>query len=764
HDWAARGVEGDGGELPHLAAIQQSFGHHDVSGIRAHVGGAAAEAATAIGARAYATGNDVAFSKAPDVRQAAHEAAHVVQQREGAVQLDGGVGRSGDPYEQHADAVADAVVRGASAEALLDTMAHRGPSVGTAVQRLDSHDVVGNTLSATGSTRTGALDDRSQQRVFERIAELRGQDPREAGERFAAMVPAERQRAMEEAVTWFQGTEQGRRLVGEIQDANATTRGDGSLMYERPRTGALSRHTAPVADYTPGQARINDITMQALANAWPQTIFGRSMTEPQAYEAIRRMVTGRSLPFDASAINVVGMRAYQGGAIHDNGDGPGERPGGESTQRRVFTHGNRFDDATFMLYQGERGNQVLQSRATTDPGGEANVEFQVAADQQWDYVGNTRIPSPKYDRPMHGLVDDGAAPVQLGRYWREHPEEVEAAIDRVSHGSPGRLVRRDDGRLETDRANLRPRGETRRRPMQRMVSAVHSGGRGSESGEQTGGDSTGCTVIHGAWYAHFNETLRREAGGDRVRFTYSMIDPRLYTQAELDAILDEVVPRAQPAESSDSRTAVQRIDFDEDGQDDGEARPAAEVDRLVRDTLRAIAQNESGGAAVASESRMGTSAGIPASYGSSTQMTASHAVGVLRGRRDDSEGERTARREYAERHGLDSSELSDANDIMRASQRIWDAIVMHGAEPSSVDPDDRRLTRFTDEELGRMVEMRHVREALRAQRERFGEIEAAVEAWLRGQVERIRTQLDELATQLTTSSGTTAPPAAQAAA
>jgi hypothetical protein len=48
----------------------------------------------------------------------------VVQQR-GGVQLAGGVGAEGDPYEQHADAVADLVVQGKSAESLLDQ--HAGP-------------------------------------------------------------------------------------------------------------------------------------------------------------------------------------------------------------------------------------------------------------------------------------------------------------------------------------------------------------------------------------------------------------------------------------------------------------------------------------------------------------------------------------------------------------------------------------------------------------------------------------------------------------
>lgn len=51
----------------------------------------------------------------------------MVQQRDG-VQLEGGVGEAGDPYERHADAVADQVVRGESAADLLSS----GPSGGGA--------------------------------------------------------------------------------------------------------------------------------------------------------------------------------------------------------------------------------------------------------------------------------------------------------------------------------------------------------------------------------------------------------------------------------------------------------------------------------------------------------------------------------------------------------------------------------------------------------------------------------------------------------
>lgn len=131
---AERGVQGGGSLLPFGDQVQESFGRHDISGVRAHVGGAAGEAATSIGAVAYATGNDVAFARQPDLFTVAHEAAHVVQQRSG-IQLKGGVGQSGDLFEQHADRVAEKVVRGESAEPVLDLLSGSGASQGAAVQR-----------------------------------------------------------------------------------------------------------------------------------------------------------------------------------------------------------------------------------------------------------------------------------------------------------------------------------------------------------------------------------------------------------------------------------------------------------------------------------------------------------------------------------------------------------------------------------------------------------------------------------------------------
>lgn len=135
HAAAEAGTAGAGGPLPHLDAIQRSFGRNDVSGVRTHTDAAASSAARSMGAEAFTTGERVAFGATPSLRVAAHEAAHVVQQRAG-VQLSGGVGAAGDRHEQLADAVADRVERGESAEPLLGATAAAPVTSGSSVQHL----------------------------------------------------------------------------------------------------------------------------------------------------------------------------------------------------------------------------------------------------------------------------------------------------------------------------------------------------------------------------------------------------------------------------------------------------------------------------------------------------------------------------------------------------------------------------------------------------------------------------------------------------
>lgn len=136
------GIRTPSDQLPFASQIQQSFGRHNLGQVRAHLGSEAGESARAMGARAFATGEHVIFASNPDLRTVAHEAAHVVQQRAGA-QPAGGVGRVDDPYERHADAVAERVVSGRGAEDLLDRFA--GAAVrekGDTVQQMAGQAVV----------------------------------------------------------------------------------------------------------------------------------------------------------------------------------------------------------------------------------------------------------------------------------------------------------------------------------------------------------------------------------------------------------------------------------------------------------------------------------------------------------------------------------------------------------------------------------------------------------------------------------------------
>ena len=113
---AQEGTAGSGETLPYLDQISEAFGHVDLSGVRAFVGGAAAKANAEIGSRAYASGGVVAFAETPDLRTTAHETAHLIQQIRGQF-TEGNRAQ----LETHADAVADRVVSGRSAADLLGT-------------------------------------------------------------------------------------------------------------------------------------------------------------------------------------------------------------------------------------------------------------------------------------------------------------------------------------------------------------------------------------------------------------------------------------------------------------------------------------------------------------------------------------------------------------------------------------------------------------------------------------------------------------------
>jgi hypothetical protein len=120
---AVAGVPGGpGGPLPAplMRRFEASLGT-DLSSVRVHTGGESAAAARAVGARAYALGQDIHFgagqydpASAAGQHLIAHEVAHTVQQRGGSPvrrhKLE--VSSPGDAVEVEADRAADAMVRG----------------------------------------------------------------------------------------------------------------------------------------------------------------------------------------------------------------------------------------------------------------------------------------------------------------------------------------------------------------------------------------------------------------------------------------------------------------------------------------------------------------------------------------------------------------------------------------------------------------------------------------------------------------------------
>jgi hypothetical protein len=108
---ARSGFSGGGGEVPHRAEMQRSFGA-DLSGVRAHTGAAAAGANASLGSHAYAMGSDVAFkSTSPSPGLVAHELTHVVQQSRGPATSGGsadGIDRSGEAEARKVEAAVNA--------------------------------------------------------------------------------------------------------------------------------------------------------------------------------------------------------------------------------------------------------------------------------------------------------------------------------------------------------------------------------------------------------------------------------------------------------------------------------------------------------------------------------------------------------------------------------------------------------------------------------------------------------------------------------
>jgi hypothetical protein len=174
-DAVASAADSAGQPLPDAlrGKFESSLGA-DLSGVRVHHGSPSADAADAVGARAFAVGQDVHFAAGeydPDSgagqRLLAHEVAHTVQQAGGVAaspQPTLEVSSPGDAHEQEAEAAADQMVAGAPARV----------STGAAVVARDPNPQT--TATPGGSTPTPASGER-ESRTWRDIGNLRGAPP-----------------------------------------------------------------------------------------------------------------------------------------------------------------------------------------------------------------------------------------------------------------------------------------------------------------------------------------------------------------------------------------------------------------------------------------------------------------------------------------------------------------------------------------------------------------------------------------------------------
>lgn len=131
--------------VPYKNEMESAFGQ-SFSGVQAHLG--QADSMNAMGARAAASGDHVAFASSnPDKEVVAHELTHVVQQRggNGGVQASSTVSRAGDASEREAEHVASRVAEGQQAPIVVE---------GTSSLSGDWLDDVGDAIGDTLGTRT----------------------------------------------------------------------------------------------------------------------------------------------------------------------------------------------------------------------------------------------------------------------------------------------------------------------------------------------------------------------------------------------------------------------------------------------------------------------------------------------------------------------------------------------------------------------------------------------------------------------------------
>ena len=157
--------------------FEQSLGA-DLSSVRVHTGGASATAAAAVGAQAYAVGDDIHFGAGkyqPDdpfgLHLLAHEVAHTVQQRGGTPERQHKLAVSGptDRAEVEADRAADAMVSGQPfALAGAAPALHRVKSLAEAADK-GADTMVDDVLPNSAISKIDTVGDRASAQALQRI-------------------------------------------------------------------------------------------------------------------------------------------------------------------------------------------------------------------------------------------------------------------------------------------------------------------------------------------------------------------------------------------------------------------------------------------------------------------------------------------------------------------------------------------------------------------------------------------------------------------
>ena len=231
--------------------------------------------------------------------------------------------------------------------------------------------------------------------------------------------------------------------------------------------------------YKAGVVSPNDATHQALANAWPRTINGKLMSEPQAYAYLAGTVKERVGKFDDSQVNLVGVRGYQGGASHAN-------PGVQHAK-------NTYNDEIFVMYKDDAGKPHVKSfKGTVDPGGRKSAgpgpdpkTSILHADQQIQYALG-KGPAKSFGNRPALWMKTSAGVVRGGETFDHALVTRGGSVKKVTKGI-----------------------------------AVHSGGKGTK----VFASSTGCQVVHGSWYPAFFEQVSRGVKPEHDSMvTYTLID------------------------------------------------------------------------------------------------------------------------------------------------------------------------------------------------------------------------------------------------